>query len=86
MAGPDSPRCVNSVASRKLWPCARDDGFQGDAGDELVDAQHLRGGLQRHQRGQSLGDPQAEALREVIGKAGRAHFRDRESAGRQHQR
>ena len=86
MAGPDSPRCVNSMASRKLCAVARDDCFQRDAGENLVDAQHLRGGLQRHQRGQPLGDPQAEALREVIGKAGRAHFRNREPAGRQHQR
>ena len=41
---------------------------------------------QRHQPRQRLSDTQAEAARNVIGETGRAHFRDRQAAGRQHQR
>ena len=43
-------------------------------------------GLERHQAGQRLDHAQPEAARDLMGETGRPHLRDRQAAGRQHQR
>ena len=66
----------------ELRPVARCDAGAGDARERLEPA---IGEGQGNQRGARLGQRMTEALGDVVGKPGRAHFRDRLAAGGQHQ-
>ena len=77
---------MNRIFSRKLCAPQRRDGVERDAGQHFADTERLGRCGQRHKPRQGLGEPQAEAFGDVIGKAGRAHLRDREPAGREHER
>ena len=83
-AGQAAVREQNVLA--KALPRAGRDRLERNAGQKLANPSASRRRRQRHQRRQRLGHAQAEAARHVIGKTGRAHFRDRQAAGRQHQR
>ena len=62
------------------------DRLEGNAGKKLGEPERFRRGRQRHQSRQRFSYAQAEATRNVIGKTGRSHFRDRQAARRQHKR
>jgi hypothetical protein len=65
---------------------ARRDRIERHAGEQLIDPQRLRRCGQRHQARQRLGETQAEAPRHIMGESRCTHFRDRQSARRQHER
>ena len=81
IAGPDSPRWVNSAASSNAAPrrTARTGGGAREGREGRI------GKGERHQRGARLGHRVAELPGDVIGQPGRAHLGDRLAPGGEHE-
>ena len=86
IAGPERPRWVNKTFSRKLWRPHEDDCVNRDAAQRLAKRQHVAGELQPYQARPWVDYSEPKAAREIVREAACSHFRNREPAGRDHQR